>query len=88
MVMRTGEALTCTVDHLIPRSQGGVRYMQNLVGACWQCNNARGDMPYQEFKKVWREMLVNRWPIPNKVFHSPDLMIALERDRLAFSVTV
>ena len=32
-----------TVDHVIPRSQGGPDVWENLVAACIRCNNAKGD---------------------------------------------
>jgi CRISPR/Cas system Type II protein with McrA/HNH and RuvC-like nuclease domain len=31
-----------TVDHIIPISKGGKKDDENLVGACNQCNNAKG----------------------------------------------
>ncbi len=35
-----------TLDHVIPRSQGGSDRPDNLVTACWDCNSARQDQPY------------------------------------------
>lgn len=32
-----------TVDHIIPRSQGGLDTWENLVCACPSCNNRKGD---------------------------------------------
>jgi len=32
-----------TVDHVIPRSQGGLDTWENLVCACPSCNNRKGD---------------------------------------------
>lgn len=31
-----------TVEHIIPRSVGGVSALHNLRLACWDCNHARG----------------------------------------------
>ena len=31
-----------TVDHLIPRSKGGLDTMDNLVAACTKCNYSKG----------------------------------------------
>ncbi len=38
-----------TLDHVLPRSQGGPLNAANLVLACQSCNNQRGVMDAQEF---------------------------------------
>ena len=38
-----------TLDHLIPRVQGGSNQVSNLVTACHRCNSARGDRAVEEF---------------------------------------
>lgn len=38
-----------TLDHIIPRSQGGFAEYNNLVLACFRCNNDRGIMPADQF---------------------------------------
>jgi 5-methylcytosine-specific restriction endonuclease McrA len=38
-----------TMDHIIPRAKGGCNDQRNLTGACRPCNEARGDMPLDEF---------------------------------------
>jgi len=38
-----------TLEHLLPRSQGGTFAMYNLAMACAECNGARGDVPVEEF---------------------------------------
>lgn len=43
--------LLCTVDHVIPRAEGGFDHMSNYVGACVLCNNARGTIPSALFKR-------------------------------------
>lgn len=35
-----------TIDHLIPRSRGGGNELENLVIACRECNEARGNITY------------------------------------------
>ena len=32
-----------TIDHVVPRSRGGVDSWENLVACCLRCNNAKGD---------------------------------------------
>lgn len=34
-----------TMEHLIPRSLGGLRSVANIVRACYRCNQRRGDSP-------------------------------------------
>lgn len=38
-----------TLDHFIPRSRGGRNSFDNMVLACFSCNNARGDMSALDF---------------------------------------
>lgn len=33
-----------TVDHIVPRSQGGSSFKHNLLAACFRCNQSRADM--------------------------------------------
>lgn len=39
-----------TLDHLKPRSKGGVATVQNLVTACGYCNRLKGDMTPKQAK--------------------------------------
>lgn len=34
---------TSTIDHIVPRSQGGANADENLVLACFPCNQTKGD---------------------------------------------
>ena len=34
-----------TIDHIIPRSNGGTDDIDNLVIACYDCNNSKGSEP-------------------------------------------
>ena len=45
------------VDHKICRSAGGSDDLSNLVLACIVCNNARGTMPYEVFKRRKRRVV-------------------------------
>ena len=40
------------VDHAIPRSRGGGDELENLVPACWTCNNRKGDRTVEEFRAL------------------------------------
>lgn len=41
--------LRCTIDHIVPTSKGGTNHPSNLIGACYRCNNLKGDRPVEEF---------------------------------------
>lgn len=44
-----------TIDHIIPRSDGGRMIRENCVPACQPCNNWRGNYDYEWFKQVgWK----------------------------------
>jgi 5-methylcytosine-specific restriction endonuclease McrA len=40
---------TATIDHLIPKSQGGSDNLDNLVLACHECNIGKGAKSLNEF---------------------------------------
>lgn len=40
------------IDHVIPRKHKGGDELENLVPACWTCNNRKRDMTVEEFRKV------------------------------------
>lgn len=52
--------LMCTIDHVIPRAHGGLDVRSNIVGACTQCNTARGTLPADLFARY-----VRRFGLPN-----------------------
>jgi 5-methylcytosine-specific restriction endonuclease McrA len=39
---------TMTVDHVVPKTRGGEDSWENLVAACVQCNNSKGNMTPDE----------------------------------------
>lgn len=49
-----------TRDHLIPRSQGGNRNDDNIVAACYGCNQRRRDMPWLVFFALMRKEMAER----------------------------
>lgn len=46
------EGAQLSLEHLIPRSQGGSNQVTNLVTACHRCNSARGDRPFAKFSNA------------------------------------
>lgn len=46
---RNNEFRFFTLDHVIPKSQGGTRVQANLVLSCYRCNHRRGDIPYLDY---------------------------------------
>lgn len=43
MSLALGLPITATVEHLLARSKGGPKTKDNEVGACHECNQARGN---------------------------------------------
>ncbi len=37
-----------SIDHVVPRSRGGVHAWENVVAACWRCNSRKEDRLPQE----------------------------------------
>ena len=50
-----------SIDHLIPRSNGGHTTIDNVRLACVNCNNERGDESYIFFKM--RLCMIRRFPL-------------------------
>lgn len=44
----TEQPAKLTLDHIIPRSRGGANAWENLVAACFTCNNVKGDRTPEE----------------------------------------
>ena len=38
-----------SLEHVIPKSEGGADETENLVAACQGCNNKRGSLPVDQF---------------------------------------
>jgi hypothetical protein len=43
MLEHQGSKLSATIDHVIPKSKGGISHHDNYVIACYRCNHARGN---------------------------------------------
>ena len=54
--LTTQPRLLWTVDHVVPRRDGGTNAATNLITACFYCNSRRGATPIHQF--VGRETLV------------------------------
>jgi 5-methylcytosine-specific restriction endonuclease McrA len=56
-----------TLDHVIPKSKGGMTVKSNLIAACRICNGSKSDKPHQEWfqsQKFWnqnRQNAINEW---------------------------
>lgn len=43
---------TVTRDHVIPRVNGGTDARDNLVAACFRCNQSKGSLPMKKFVRL------------------------------------
>lgn len=41
-----------TLEHIIPKSQGGSNLITNLVCSCFQCNHRRRTLPFNTYKTI------------------------------------
>jgi len=61
-----------TLDHIVPRSKGGVDNTKNVVCACHDCNQNKGHTPWedwylsQEFFSIQRYEKIKDWMKPEK----------------------
>lgn len=51
--LKPTDDLFATMDHVVPIKHGGKSNLDNLVLACYKCNNAKGHKSYISF---WRKM--------------------------------
>jgi 5-methylcytosine-specific restriction endonuclease McrA len=57
------DSLTLTIDHIIPKARNGEDTWENLITACIECNNKKGDRSPEEAKMV----LISKPRRPNHV---------------------
>lgn len=50
---------TPTIDHIMPRSKGGVSLLENLCVCCKKCNREKGNMSAEDFKQKRRDNATN-----------------------------
>lgn len=51
---------SATIEHVIPRSQGGADHPDNYAVACGGCNTARGNMPAEEFMQRREQLMPSK----------------------------
>ena len=49
--------LSRTVDHLYPKSRGGILSNKNKVPACGDCNKLKGNMNVKEFQRALNALM-------------------------------
>lgn len=47
-----GDWTASSVDHIVPRSRGGGDNPANLASACWPCNQRKGALTADEFRRA------------------------------------
>jgi hypothetical protein len=52
---------SATIEHVVPVSQGGTNAAENLVSACWRCNQKRGNTPADQFA-----IAAQTWPADSR----------------------
>lgn len=55
-----GATENITIEHIIPKSWGGCNHDHNTAPACFDCNQARGNMPLEKFLETRPNANLNR----------------------------
>ena len=56
MVLDFGYNNSITHEHLVPKSKGGKNGISNFKGACYRCNQMRGDMDADDFNLIAQDL--------------------------------
>jgi 5-methylcytosine-specific restriction endonuclease McrA len=48
-----------TIDHVVPKSRGGLNAWSNMAGACWLCNNEKKSVTLLDFLLLRGELAVS-----------------------------
>ena len=46
---------TATLDHIVPKSKGGLSNVYNLIAVCYTCNQEKSDHPLSHFIGGFRQ---------------------------------
>ena len=86
-----GSSKANTVDHKIPKAQGGSDDLDNLVLACEPCNNKKGAASYEDFCAMIKTIQPDTRPLWKRLFCKNDReanqMLRKEVARLDAKVT-
>ena len=63
--------LLLTIDHKIPKAQGGTDDESNLQVCCWFCNQLKDRLLHQDFKKYYKS-LISLWELKKVKLALPD----------------
>lgn len=73
------DSVPLTVDHLVPWEDGGPTIPANLLTACKKCNQARGNMPYEEWLGSSYYLRVSRGLTDGRLRRNRELVHSLEQ---------
>lgn len=68
------DALTCRIEHLIPKSRGGSNRLKNLAPACNRCNSKKADRTVAEL----RVKIIATMPVFSVVFYFETIGLSAE----------
>ena len=52
LVFLTADHIPLTIDHIVPKVKNGKHNMDNLQTMCFVCNNEKGKLSWDEYKKL------------------------------------